>query len=145
VLAPHPWQHLEALDHLRRVLAPVGLDQAGDNVGAAGETAAALVEHGDRLAHPGGRPEVDAMPTARHGSLSLTVGGGVGGLEGDVELGHVHAVLPDEAEGGVLDPTTVPRSESSEPCAWLGASKPAPRRAGWSTPSTVRAARGPAR
>ena len=54
----------------RRVRAPVGLDEADDDVGAAGVPAAALVEHRDGLADPGGRPEVDPKPTACHGAHS---------------------------------------------------------------------------
>ena len=69
VLEPRPGHDLEALDHLRRVLAPVGLDQPDDHVGATGEAPAPLVEHRDGLADPGGRPEVDAMPTACHGLI----------------------------------------------------------------------------
>ena len=118
---------LEPLDHLRGVLAPVGLDQPDDDVGAAGEPAAALVEHGDGLAHPGGRPEVDAMPTARHG-LILTdwPAGAVGGLERDVELGDVDPVLADEAQGGAAGcarrPAAAPAAASSRaPAATRGA------------------------
>ena len=101
VLEPRSGNDLEPLDHLRGVLAPVGLDEADDDVGAAGEPAAALVEHRDGLAHPGGRPEVDAMPTACHG-LILTdwPAAGVGGLERDVELGDVDPVLAEEAQRG---------------------------------------------
>ena len=43
----------------------VRLDKTGDNVGAALLAAAALVEHGERLADAGRHAEVDAEPTAR--------------------------------------------------------------------------------
>ena len=87
---------------LRRVLAPVRLDQADNDIGAAVVPAAALIEHRDGLADPGGRPEVDAMPTACHGLILTTAGGGLGGFEGDVELGDVDPVLADEAQRRVL-------------------------------------------
>ena len=63
-------QDLEALDHLRRLGAPVGLDQPDDDVGAALGAAVGLAEHGVGLADPGRRTEVDPQLAARpHGVI----------------------------------------------------------------------------
>ena len=57
--------HLEALDHLGRVLAAVGLDEPDHHVGPALGAAVALAEHGVGLAHPGRCAEVDPELPAR--------------------------------------------------------------------------------
>ena len=58
---------LEVVQLGRGVGATVRLDEADHDVGrAALVPAPALVEHGERLAHPGSRPQVDPQPAPGH-------------------------------------------------------------------------------
>ncbi len=57
----------KTLDHLRRVLATVGLHEPDDHVRSALGSAVTLAKHGVGLAHPGRCAEVDPeLPTVGH-------------------------------------------------------------------------------
>lgn len=69
VVEPPAGDDLEAVLQCGGMPATVGLAQADHHIGAAAGPAVALVEHGDGLAHPGRRPEIDPQPASSHGYI----------------------------------------------------------------------------
>ncbi len=70
------WHHLQVADLGGCGGAPVGLDVGDDHVGAALLATPALVEHGERLADPGGRTHVDAQLASVHADQLVIAGRG---------------------------------------------------------------------
>jgi hypothetical protein len=62
----HQRHRLDVVEQLRRLGAAVRLHHGGDDVGAALDPPAGLAEHRERLAHAGGRAQVDAQLTPSH-------------------------------------------------------------------------------
>ena len=89
--------HLQPVDQCPGQCASVVLHEPDHHVGAPFEAAVPLAEHGVRLAHPGGRPEVDPQPSACH-AVSVLRRSALHSQERQVQLQHVHRRLAQEAQ-----------------------------------------------
>jgi hypothetical protein len=108
VVAFDPRHGLQALQHRLGVRPSVALDEADDDIAAAGGAAPALVQHPVGLAHSGGRPEEDLEPARPFGPPPI----GRGGIFG---RRHRAPSLRDEPAGRIArSPGEVPRWGAGE-------------------------------